>query len=422
MPYLSPKTPDDRAGIDHPTRILVVSTHPIQYAAPIFRLLAANPKVELLVAYCSMEGAERYIDRDFGTEVKWDVPLLDGYSWIALKNRSPFRGHAWFFRFVNPQVWRLIRSGKFDAVVLYTGYLCATFWIAILAAKRSHAAVLFGTDAHDLSPRDGMKWKIWAKKMFWPRLFRCADMVIVPSSGGVALMTSLGISATRIALTPYAVNNDWWTEQSRKVDRAKVRRRWGIPEDSVTVLFSAKLQPWKRPLDVLRAFARLSISNMHLVFAGDGSLRPILESETERLGVTSRVRFLGFVNQSGLPETYTACDVLVLPSEYEPFGVVVNEAMLCGCCAVVSDRVGARFDLVREGETGFVFRARDVNDLARVLGEVSADPENLKRLKRAARDRVRDWSPSANVKGLLEAVRRVTPRPGIRETNQKAEQ
>ena len=65
------------------------------------------------------------------------------------------------------------------------------------------------------------------------------------------------------------------------------------------------------------------------------------------MGVADRVRFLGFVNQSGLPAVYAASDVLVLPSSYEPFGVVVNEAMLCGCAAIASDRVGARFDLVK---------------------------------------------------------------------------
>lgn len=391
-------------------RVLLVSAHPVQYAAPIYRLLAKDPRVELQVAYCSMQGAKRHHDPDFGIEVKWDIPLLEGYSWLAMPNWSPFRRSGSFFKFVNPQVWRLIRSRRFDVVVLHTGYRCATFWIALCAAKYSKVAVLFGTDAHDLAPRDHKVWKARIKKKLWPYLFRLADVVIVPSSAGQLLMHSLGIPNGQVVVTPYSVNNEWWVEQSTRVNRSAVRARWGIPEDAVVILFSAKLQPWKRPLDLLRAFVHTGMPNAYLVFAGDGSLRPALESEVASSGVSERVRFLGFVNQSGLPEVYTASDILVLPSEYEPFGVVVNEAMLCGCCPVVSDRVGARFDLVREGETGFVFQAGDVESLTSILKTLVANPENVRRIGQAALARMAEWSPGMNVESLIRAVRCCTDR------------
>lgn len=351
-----------------------------------------------------MQGAEPHIDPDFGVEVKWDIPLLDGYSWVDISNRSWLRRYGSFFGLVNPQVWPLIRSRRFDAVVLYTGYVCATFWIAILAAKCSGIPVLFGTDAHDLAPRDHNVWKLRIKRLLWPRLFRLADVAIVSSSASVDLMRALGIPANRVVLTPYSVNNEWWIERSTRIDSNSVRARWGIPHDAVVVLFSAKLQPWKRPLDLLRAFARVPVPDAYLVFAGDGSLRSALESEAKSLGVDARVRFCGFVNQSGMPEIYTTSDILVLPSEYEPFGVVVNEAMLCGCCVVVSDRVGARFDLVREGETGFVFRAGDVEALAHVLSKIAADRINLKRIGQAARARMANWSQNESADATLRAV------------------
>ena len=79
---------------------------------------------------------------------------------------------------------------------------------------------------------------------------------------------------------------------------------------ALVVLFCAKLQPWKRPQDLLRAFAQVVDANAYLVFAGEGPLRSELESESRSLGRRDKVRFLGFVNQSGLPETYTASDIL----------------------------------------------------------------------------------------------------------------
>jgi len=389
-----------------PVRVLFVASHPVQYASPIFCRLASDPRVEIQVAFCTLQGAEAGVDPDFGVPVKWDVPLLEGFPWIAMRNLSPRPRVGSFFGLINTQVWSLIRRRRFDAVVVYTGYMYFTFWIALVAAKLSGVPILFGTDAHQLESRDGKRWKLRVKGHVWPRLFKLASQVLVPSSGGVALMRSLGIPEDRIAFTPYVVNNDWWVERAKLVNRSEVRRRWSVPEQALVIVFSAKLQPWKRPMDLLHAFARVPTPDVYLIFAGDGALRCDLESEAQSLGVADRIRFLGFVNQSGLPETYSACDVLVLPSDYEPFGVVVNEAMLCGCCAVVTDRVGARFDLVREGETGFAYSAGDVDALARILTTLAADPCTARRLGEVARRQMETWLPQLGIEKTIEAVER----------------
>jgi glycosyltransferase involved in cell wall biosynthesis len=244
------------------------------------------------------------------------------------------------------------------------------------------------------------------KKYVWPFLFRLADVVIMPSSARFKSIRSLGIPEDRITLTPYCVDNPWWVEKSKQADRSGVRARWNVPPNAVVVLFCAKLQPWKRPQDLLRAFAKAAGTNGYLVFAGDGPLRLALESEAASLGISDRVRFVGFVNQSGLPEVYTASDVLVLPSGYEAFGVVVNEAMLCGRPVIVSDKVGAGFDLVRGGETGFIFPTGDVEALSELLQEALRSPDRLKRVGTAARERMTNWSPRENLEGLVAALQR----------------
>ena len=389
-----------------PLKVLFLATHPVQYASPIFARFAKDSRVEIQVAFCSMQGTDGSIDRDFGVPVAWDIPLLQGFPWITLRNRSLLPRVGSFFGLINPQIWSLIRGGDFDAVIALTGYVYVTFWIALAAAKLSRVPILFGTDAHQLAPRDRKAWKLRVKKFLWPRLFKLADQVIVSSSGGVALMRSLGISESRVALTPYVVNNDWWIERSSQANRLEFRQRWNIPEDAVVIVFSAKLQAWKRPADILRVLARVPANDTHLIFIGEGPLRTELESEAKSLGIANRVRFLGFVNQTGLPEAYSASDILVLPSEYEPFGVVVNEAMLCGCCPIVSDQVGARFDLVREGETGFVFRSGDIDSLASILSALVLDRAKLKLIRAAAHVRILAWSPALGIDKTIEAVER----------------
>src|SRR5712691_1533261 len=316
---------------DRRYRVLAVATHPVQYMTPIFRRMAKHPSLDFQVAYCTRRGVEAGHDPEFGANIQWDVPLLDGYSWTHVPNRGS--GAESFFGVFNPALWKLIRSGNYDAVLCFVGYVRATFWTALVAAKLSRTAFLFGTDAATLIPRDGRPWKAALKKILWPRLFRLADQVIVPSSGSRDMILSLGIPGDRVTLTPYSVDNDWWMQKSSQVHRSAVREAWGAGPDTSVVLFCAKLQPWKRPADLLRAFAKANISNALLVFAGEDPLHAHLESEAASLGVASRVRFLGFVNQSQLPAVYTSADLLILPSEFEPFGLVVNEAMCCGCAA-----------------------------------------------------------------------------------------
>ena len=248
------------------------------------------------------------------------------------------------------------------------------------------------------------------KKFLWPHLYSLADQVVVPSTASYNLIRSLGIPEDRITLTPYSVDNDWWKKQSSRVDRAAVRRSWGVAPETSVILFCAKLQPWKRPLDLLRAFALATIPNSALVFAGEGPLRSELETEAASMGIADRVHFLGFVNQSQLPSVYTASDLMVLPSEYEPFAVVVNEAFCCGCPVIASDRVGAAQDLIAPVNPSFIFPCGNVDALAQILKVALGNPVALTEYGHAARRRMETWSIRENISGTVEAVRRAIAR------------
>jgi glycosyltransferase involved in cell wall biosynthesis len=384
-------------------RVLAIASHPVQYMAPLFRLMAKQPALNLQVAYCSLRGAATAgYDPDFQAAVQWDVPLLDGYPWVELPNKGSGNQSFWGLR--NPGLRELIRTGQFDAVLCYVGYRSASFWIARRAAFSANAAFLFGTDAHTLVPRDPKGWKVRAKKLLWPVLFRQADQIFVPSTGTFELMRSLGVAAERITLTPYAVDNEWWKAQSAQVDRNAVRAGWGARSNEPVILFCAKLQTWKRPLDLLLAFQQAALPQALLVYAGDGPLRKQLEEQAARLQIQNRVKFLGFVNQSQLPALYTAADVMVLPSDYEPFAVVVNEAMCCRCPAIVSDQVGAGRDLIAPLRPEFVFPTGDVAALAMTLQVAFADRQKLRETAVRAYQHIETHSPQKTVAATVEAV------------------
>jgi hypothetical protein len=218
------------------------------------------------------------------------------------------------------------------------------------------------------------------------------------------MLRELGIPDRRISLTPFVVDNDWWIERSSRTDRAAIRADWGASEADLVVLYCAKLQGWKRPLDLLRAFAKADIPNSILVYAGEGPLRPEIENEATALGVGGRIRLLGFTNQSRLPAIYSSADLFVLPSDYDPCPVVVCEAMLCGLPVILSDKIAGRFDLVEAGITGDVYPCGDIDALASSLGKMLSDRTTLRVLAASARARIETWSPDRNVVATVEAV------------------
>lgn len=391
-------------------KVLIVCGHPVQYMSPLLRRMAQHPQLDVKTVYCRLRGAKPGVDPEFGAEIQWDIPLLDGYTWTEIPNKGT--DSEGFWGLYNPGLWKFVREGNFDAVFCHTGYIRASFWITYFASKLSRSAFLFGTDATTLIPLDRRMWKRPVKRIFWPLLYRLASQAIAPSHATRELLLSLGVPEDRIAFLPFVVDNDWWLAQSAQVDRESIRASWGAGPETAVVLFCAKLQPWKRPMDLVQAFAKANVQNSLLLLAGDGPLKKELQGEVARLSISDRVRFLGFINQTQLPALYTAADLMVLPSEYDACPVVVCEAMLCGCPVVISDQIRGRFDLVRPGLTGDIFPCRDIAALTAVLKRLLLDRAGLGSLAANARQRMETWSPREYIAGLLEAVKRTTSHTG----------
>lgn len=372
-------------------RVLILATHPVQYAVPIYRLMAQDPRLEVKVAYLSLAGARPTHDKGFGATVQWDIPLLNGYPWVLVTSRI--------------SLLSLIRDKPWRAIISYTGYRCWAFWLALVMARYCRVPYLFSTDAHQYEPRDGGRLLQSLKRLVLPFIFRLADVAIVPSSASRDFLLGMGLDPRRVVVTPSAVDNEWWRKHAAASNRDATRAEWMVPPTAEVILFVAKLQPWKRPLELLTAFAALeNRPDAFLVFAGDGPLRESLERASVAAGVSDRVRILGFVNQSRLPAVYRAADVFVLSSAYEPFGLVVNEAMLCGCAVIVSDRVGAARDLVVTGWTGIVYPSGDAARLTAALSSVTGSSTQRSAFAEAALRRVEEWSPQSNVEAVVRAI------------------
>ena len=108
----------------------------------------------------------------------------------------------------------------------------------------------------------------------------------------------------------------------------------------------------------------------------------------------AEVVFYPFQQADMTPLFFALCEAFVLPSKREEWGLVVNEAMACGAPVVVSNRVGSHFDLVRDGENGFVFAPDDVEQLAGILHHFDEDPELSRRLGTEGCKAIQAWTPA----------------------------
>lgn len=377
---------------DQRYRVLILTTHVVPYASPNYQALANDPRLETLVAYCSLQGAESGLDPEFGAQVQWDVPLLDGYKWVNVPNKSLRPGVGHFFGLWNPGLWKLIRRGNFDAIVIYTGYMCASFWLAVFAAKSAGVPVLISTDSTTLQSREAKRWKEWLKPFILRRVYSFVDVIMAASSAAKKLAVQLGVPEKRLRVIRCGMSKEAWSASNGKFDRAAVRASWGVPENAPVVLYCAKLQPWKKPLDLVEAFAKANSPSAYLVFAGEGPQRNELESRVHSLGIPDRVRVLGFVNTSQLPSFYNAADLFVLPSAYDSCPLVVPEAMFSGLPVILSDAVLGRLEMIDVGKSGYLYPGGDVDALAGILKNVLADPQKLQHLKVGVRRQMELWT------------------------------
>lgn len=349
-------------------RLGILAFQPIQYQAPLYQLLARRAAVELDVLYLSDRGHRPETDSKFGVTVAWDIDLMSGYSHRFLKspgNRDDVATQArTLARWVTSQ----------DAVVIH-GYSNPWMLLTLFMCRSRRIPYLLRCDSGPVGLSKGIR-----------RSMRnaVAGMAVKGSAGCLAIGQLnyefyRQYGARRITMAPYSVDDERFSRPP-KPGRTDLLGLWGLKGDRPVIMYCGKLYPGKRPLDLLAA-AKLLSEEVTLIFVGDGALAGHIRASLIRAdGVVT-----GFVNQSELPAYYHAADILVLPSEAEKWGLVINEAMAAGTFPVVSDRVGAAPDLV--SGIGEVYGCGDIAGLAealrRALTKVS-DPSSRGRIRQHA--------------------------------------
>ncbi len=387
------------------TRLAYLVSHPIQYQAPLLRRIAQEPDIDLHVLFMSDFSVRAYKDEGFGVEVKWDVPLVEGYSHEFLPQEgAPARDAA---EIRNKGLSRVLRKGRFD-VLWSHGYATKTNLQALFLARTRGLPTLVRSE----NQRTGIVRGRFAgaKERAVREVLKLPTAFLTVGSLNADYYREMGVSEERMFSMPYAIDNDRFRQQAleasttRDAFRAELRLERGRP----VILFASKFLKRKRAIDLLRAYqafvAKGSGPKPYLLFVGDGEMRPELEAAVND---RESVRLMGFKNQTELPSLFDLCDAFVLPSDAEQWGLVVNEVMCASKAVIVTEEVGSHKDLVVPGRNGHVYPVGDVEALTAALADVLSSPERSAAMGAESWEIVRRWDFEADLRGLRQAIAHV---------------
>lgn len=246
-----------------------------------------------------------------------------------------------------------------------------------------------------------------ANRLITEPILREADAIISPTRIYIENSRFLGRYREKVVVIPNGIVLD---ECRSDLTRDQARLRLGLPREAFIILFFGFLTPYKGPDVLLRAFKSLAarVPEALLVFAGTGTLYGSLQREATRMGLSDRVRFLGWVDDKEKPLVYRAADLFCLPStrSSESFGIVNVEAMASGL-PVVSTRIGGIPDVVHEEANGLLVEPHNPEALAAAILRIHGDPDLRRRLGEGALASVPQYSWTTIGRMTEEVYRRL---------------
>lgn len=400
--------------------LVILTTHPIQYQIPIWQSLARNNRISFEVWFLSDHGVNPSYDQEFGKTFQWDLNMLNGYPHRFLETYpkkadiSRFRGVRRIKNFKH-----LLQSQKVTALFI-NGWQVQAYWQAVFQAAKLNIAVLLRGESNDLGSRPFLKQVI--RKILLNQLFKRIDHFLYIGSANYRQYKGFNISENQLTFAPYGIDNQRFLKAAKKLkpQREQLRKDWGINNYAICFLFCGKFIEKKRPLDLVIAIEKLledentnvSKHQVHLLMVGEGKLKIKLKKYAKKLEKRygkNIITFTGFLNQTEIPKAYISCDYLVLPSDSaETWGLVVNEAMVCGLPAVVSDQCGSSEDLALPMGEHFVFPTDSVDILANNLKYIINNHAQINREKDALYRLIEKFDMSKTASALESLVTNTT--------------
>lgn len=379
-------------------KLAIVTTHPIQYNAPLFALLGKRNRIHIKVFYTWGKSVlDSKFDPGFNKKIEWDIPLLEGYEYAFVNNVSTRPGSHHYSGIINPTLIDEIENWGADAVLVYGWSFKSHF--NIIRFFYGKKKILFRGDSTFVAPSSILK--SFFRKRFLRYVYAHTDTCLYVGTHNKTYYLRAGVPERKLMFAPHAVDNERFAfdEEKRSREATGWRKELGIPENAVCLLFAGKLVEDKNAQLLIETLK--SVSNPFayaVIIVGNGDFENNLKQMANGL---SNVHFLPFQNQAFMPVVYRLADIFIMPTRTsETWGLVINEAMACGKPVLVSDSCGAAIDLVKSGVNGFIFEAGNQQEFENKLNLMGTDKRKLQQMGMASASIIQNWS----LQKLAEAV------------------
>jgi glycosyltransferase involved in cell wall biosynthesis len=370
-------------------RLVIITEIIAPYRIPVFNALEQHPKIDLKVIFLAKTDPSTRQWRIYAEEIKFSYEILP--SW-----RTRIRKYNLL---LNQKVVGALRRANPDAIAC-GGYNYLASWQALRWAKRNHVRFLLWCESTANDDRAGHRMVESLKKNFFDKCDGC----IVPGTAAGEYARQMEVSPEHIFIAPNAVDNDLFASRADDARRNAPRVRAELDLPARYFLFAGRLVKSKGVFELLEAYGSLNEnlrSQCGLVFAGDGPLRSELESIAKSI-CPGIIRFAGFVHREELASYYGLADCLVFPTQSDPWGLVVNEAMACGLPVICGQSAGCAADLVKSN--GRVIDPRNVGQLAHAMEELATDADLRREMSRASLKIIRNYSPEICAARIAQAA------------------
>lgn len=353
-----------------PTTVALVANALAPYRIPLLNRLARLPAVRIraLLGEESERFREWRVSLD-GSDFEWEL-----FPTFVVPVRTKLADQTGLY--FSPRLWKHLLQIRYDLVVAF-GWTMPNSVMALSIRRAQRLPIVLWETSIPHPPG------IW-KKLMMPgvrRYFRSFDGCLASGSLCAEYMVSNGAAREHVVLLPQAIDNEFFRARAESAHsgREDLKRALGLADRNV-ILYVGQFTERKGVFPLLDAFQRVAAKDARagLLLVGNGPLKNALIARRDALGLTDRIVITDFVQKPELPRYYAAADLFVLPSYYDTYGVVVNEAMACGLPVVTTDRVGAAHDLVQQGVNGMIVPAGDADALAQALERILQD-ESLRR-------------------------------------------
>lgn len=390
-----------------PSKVIFVTTHPIQYIVPLYQELTDEGSIDFEVIYFTDETVKGSFDKHFGREIQWDLPLLDNYKYNFLRNYSWKPSlNTGFFGLINFGIVPYLWKQPTNSLVIISGWSNLTYLLAIFFGKIFGHKCAFRNESplYKEENRTGVLNSLRAKILYF--MFRhFIDYGFYIGSQNKAFYEKYGLKSHQLFFTPYCVDNKRFCEEFNKLSpiKSEIRKKLNVPVNAYVILFTGKFYNIKRPFDLLNAFKIAEIENKFLIMVGDGIMMSEIETFVRDSGVKT-IQLPGFKNQTEISEYYSVADVFVLCSESETWGLSVNEAMNFRLPVILYDSVGCASDLLVNYKNGILVEKGKVDKLKEAIEFYSINTKSRIEAGLESSIQIRKYSYENIILGLKEAT------------------